>query len=294
MKTTHRKKIVILYSGGMDSLVMARFAAFKEPEAEVVKLYIDLGHAYAFKERACLPADTEIRSLDWMQDRRPVGKAMSGSASGDIIIPGRNMVLAAIAASIHLPDEVWMGALCGEDHAGSTDKNAKFRKLMSKSLGYVLSPWRPKGVTIRFPFIEQRWGKLDMTRWAIGEGGIPKEAIRASSSCLSGTAKPCGRCVVCWRRWGIFTHLDIPVDDFEIHPFRAAGFWAMVAEMLHGDHYDRYRCDEVLWALDRLTDQELLDKGCLEHDVRALREYCNPAASIWPWLQNPCIAWPGW
>jgi len=197
----NKKHVVILYSGGLDSFSMYQMAI--RTNIDILDLvYFDIGHDYAWKEIESMHkmgmTQVKVHKIDWS----PNTVEKDGSDSGSIIIPGRNAVFAQLAASIYQPDEIWMGALKGEDHAGSTDKNQVFLDVMNAQLGYVHSPFA-KVPRVKFPFIEKGWSKLDMVRTMLNGYGISAEVLMQTSSCLSGdTELPCGRCVVCARMNG--------------------------------------------------------------------------------------------
>jgi len=239
-------KILILYSGGLDSLIMKRYAEVKYPDAEVVYTWYDIGQEYNHKERAVLPDFVEKLHLDWLQPGSSV-QSKDDSASGNIYIPGRNLVLATMAACKHLPDQIWMGALQGEVHDSATDKNWEFLGRASTTLSYVLKPFLPNGVEVRFPLAEAGFNKFTATEWAL-ENGITKEEILHSSSCLSGEHGNCGRCVVCFRRFGIFAQLGFE-EQYNVHPLEVEENEKIAAEMLYGTYYDSHRKQEIIPAL---------------------------------------------
>lgn len=238
-------KIAILFSGGLDSLIMKRWAEVKYPNAEVVCVFYDIGQEYLEKELAALPDYVIQRKLDWLGGSS--GESKEGSSSGNIYIPGRNLVLATNVACAFLPDQIWMGALLGETHDTATDKNWTFLSMASETLSYVLSPFKPSGVTVHFPLAEGGLNKLTATQWAL-ENGVSKEAIVNSSSCLSGEAGKCGHCVVCFRRWGIFKQLGLH-EDYNVHPLSVEANQKIIEEMRNGDYYDEHRKMEILPAL---------------------------------------------
>lgn len=241
--------ILILFSGGLDSAIMKRYAEVAYPEANVELLYVDLGHDYAYKEKATLTSDVELLELALPSAKNPVGK--DGSSSGNIIIPGRNLLLTVVGACLKQPDQVWLGALMGEIHAGSTDKNETFRDKLNDVLAYVFSPFDtiPKVV---FPFVDQNWGKLEITQWALANG-FTKEQLMHTSSCLSGVEGNCGSCVVCVRRNGIFAQCGFE-EKYNEHPITGPNApLDMYIEMIKGElypdqecHYDSYRRSEIV------------------------------------------------
>src|SRR5690625_80518 len=134
-------KIVILYSGGLDSYIMKRYAELKYPNAELKFIYYKHGAESEEKEISLLPEYVEIRSIDWLGDKiRPKAKKEDPFA-GAIYIPGRNLVFSVLAACQELPDEIWLGVLADENNEGATDKNSKFAGATSNLLSYVLSPF---------------------------------------------------------------------------------------------------------------------------------------------------------
>lgn len=244
---------VILYSGGLDSYLMYRYACFLGSSDTVTNVWYDIGQPYNFKERQAIQAlglPVDIKQVDWLSEsNRASGK--EGSASGDIYIPGRNLVLASLAACQYTPDEVWLGALEGEIHDRATDKNFQFRDKTSELLSYVLSPFVPS-VRLSFPFAEQHWSKLDIVRLALSEWGVTKEELLVTSSCLSGEHGNCGSCVVCLRRWGIFTQLGLE-ELYNRDPLQTAELRTLVTAMLQGQHYDDTRKQEILGAFETLS-----------------------------------------
>lgn len=239
-------KIVIAYSGGLDSLLMWKYAQLKYPFAEIIRVYIDIGHDYAWKELNVLDDNVIIENL---KDFQATTKDKEGTDSGSIFIPGRNLLFVTYIACKYLPDEIWLGALKGEDHSGSTDKNEKFRFDSSELLSYVLSPFKNK-IKVRYPFIDENWGKFELTQWGV-EQGYTTEIIN-SSSCLSGEQGNCGTCVVCTRRAGIFKQLGF-YEEYNINPFEHIGNYPMFKEMLIGNHYDEFRKREIIPALQLLS-----------------------------------------
>jgi 7-cyano-7-deazaguanine synthase in queuosine biosynthesis len=251
-------KILILFSGGLDSLIMKRYAEVNYPDAEVVCAFYDIGQEYNHKEVAALPPFVEQLTLDWLTPNVEA-QSKDGSDSGNIYIPGRNLVLAVAAACKYLPDQVWLGALLGEVHESATDKNWKFLDQASDTLSYVLSPFKPNGVQVKFPLANAGFNKLTATKWAL-DNGVPVEAILKSSSCLSGEHGNCGKCVVCFRRWGIFKQLGIPEEQYNVHPLESTENELIAAEMLLGTYYDEHRIQEIVPALPDWYKEKVIEK----------------------------------
>lgn len=243
-------KLLILYSGGLDSFLMYRYAVgtgLYAPE-DIKCVYYDIGQDYAEKEIAVLPDFVEIRKVDWLNIVDNTG-GKEGNESGSIFIPGRNMVLATLAASQYLPDVIWLGALAGEGHEGATDKNYKFKKQITELMSYVLSPFKGE-VKLSYPFAEMNMGKRDIVSYAIMNGLATAEEILATSSCMSGVEEKCGKCVVCFRRWGIFKQIGLK-EEYTTHPLHHPENWEIVRAMTdpNNAHYDDKRKEEILPAL---------------------------------------------
>lgn len=240
------KKIVVLHSGGIDSTVMYRLAK-DDIRNEVIPVYFDIGHEYAWKEKEVLPPETIIYDMSWFQAK---GRGKEGNGMNNIFIPGRNMMFVTIVACKHLPDEIWLGALMGEIHKQATDKNLEYLYRQNDILNYVLSPFG--NVKVVFPFVERKWGKLDVVRWAVQNG--MQQDILNSSSCMSGEPGKCGRCGVCLRRAGIFPQVGM-IEHFNVNPWTAPENRKIIhdiilAEINNDDsHYDTYRRAEIIPSL---------------------------------------------
>lgn len=201
--------ISILYSGGLDSFIMKRYAEVKYPHANVKCIYFKHGAESEEKEIALLPEYVEVRSIDWLGDKiKPVAKKEDPFA-GAIYIPGRNLVFSVLAACQDLPDEIWLGALADENNEKATDKNETFANGTSELLSYVLSPFK-ESVRVKFPFVEENWTKVDSVKWAI-ENGASVNDLLDTVSCWHYNKKPCGKCKQCFKRHLVFATNNI--DD---------------------------------------------------------------------------------
>jgi 7-cyano-7-deazaguanine synthase in queuosine biosynthesis len=243
------KTILILFSGGLDSVILERYAKVYEQDATIKKVWFDIGQDNAENERSyILKTDCDIRKVEW--NATPIGK--EGNACGNIMIPGRNGVLAMLVASIYLPDEIWMGGLKGEDNDDATDKNQEFIDKFNDFAGYVLSPYK-ESIKLRFPFVENNMGKFNIVSWALNNNFSSTQLLE-TKSCLSSKGKEigCGECIVCARRWGIFYALDIK-EEFQTHPMYNLNTLKYVYEVMtdKSNHYNDYRKEEFYYALEK-------------------------------------------
>jgi 7-cyano-7-deazaguanine synthase in queuosine biosynthesis len=272
-------KLVILYSGGLDSFIMKRLAHSRYPDVDPILVHFDIGQDYSEKERVAIEDsgyDVDIRKVEWLSK----GEELSGKQennSGNIFIPGRNMILSSLAASIYSPDEVWMGGLKGEDHKRATDKNKTFIDKSNDLWSYVYSPFDTVPRLV-FPLIQEGWGKFEAVEWIYKNGLATAEELLATSSCLADTVeKNCGHCVVCCRRKYIFMQLGIH-EEYEKDPLTGEANLKMCIEMLNtkeGDvdiHYDEYRMREIIPGLKiqfQSNDHDYII-GKLSEKLRAL------------------------
>ena len=247
------KKVVILYSGGLDSFVMLKLARSKG--IEPILVHYDIGQEYSEKELNAIKYSKEnvqIRKVDWILSASDL-KGKEGNACGNIMIPGRNMTLACLAASAFLPDEIWMGGLKGEDHENATDKNGIFVQKMNDVFAYVMSPYNPIPKLV-FPLVQEMWGKFEAVKWVYESGNATVEEILHTSSCLSSEEGCCGKCIVCCRRNYIFKQLGFS-EKYNSDVLKEANNIKMIIEMLNTKdsdikpHYDKWRRQEILPGL---------------------------------------------
>lgn len=264
--------ILILYSGGLDSLAM-RTVARAEYLDEVKCIWYDIGQPYNHKEEQALSKYpyVEKKILPWLsQNDKLQGK--EDNACGNIMIPGRNLALIVNAACQYLPDQVWLGALAGETHEAATDKNYEFLESTEELLNYVLKPYYgSRRIQLSFPLADRELSKLSSISYML-DHGVTTSEITSTSSCLSGEPGNCGECIVCVRRFCCFKQLGFS-ELYNRDPLESATLLAMVQEML-GDssHYDTFRKQEILPAL---THEWLLSKGFNEFQIRRFDTFLN-------------------
>lgn len=230
------KKIVILYSGGLDSMMMEAYAKWKHPDAEIKCVFFDHGQESVVSEIEALPEHVGIRYVDWLSDDVKAVAKHSDPFAGAIYIPGRNLVFGAIAACQYLPDEVWMGTLADEANEQATDKNQIFLDKLNDTLKYVLSPFK-EDVRVVFPFVDQGWTKSDALRFLLEKNLVSTEDIRKTTSCwhnISGV--PCGECKQCFKR-------ALILDQFEIEEKHASRYHPLDMDSEFGQNLMRQYLD---------------------------------------------------
>lgn len=212
--------ILILYSAGLDSVIMRHYAKIKYPNANVSCVYYAHGAESEEAEIAALPDFVDVKYVDWLDENNGAVAKKGDTVHGKIYIPGRNMVLFTLAACQYLPDEIWMGTLFDEDHPHATDKNVKFREDVSSLASYVLSPFLENDVKLRYPFVEEGWYKKDIVEWALSTG-INKQDILDSTSCWHNDGTPCGECNHCFKRRLMLHYNDIEDTNYKVDPMKS-------------------------------------------------------------------------
>ena len=200
-------KAVVLFSGGLDSTVLAcRLIA---DGAEVKLLSIDYGQRHAreleygeavakrlnlHRESLSLPGLGKLLKGSSLTDRTvdlPEGHYEEESMKATVV-PNRNMILLALAGGYALSsgfDTVAYAAHAG-DHTIYPDCRPEFANVMEKALG--LADWN--SLTLHRPFVDL--AKADLV--ALGkELGAPLEM---TWSCYAGREKHCGKCGTCVER----------------------------------------------------------------------------------------------
>ena len=210
-------KAVVLFSGGLDSTVLASHLLSKG--AEVRLLSIDYGqrhakeltHGEALATRMNLPRKSLLlpdlgdilggSSLTDDSVELPEGHYAEESMKATVV-PNRNMILLALAGGYALSsgfDTIAYAAHAG-DHAIYPDCRPEFAGAMGKALG--LADW--KDLNLYRPFVDLT--KADLVK--LGEElGAP---LDMTWSCYAGREYHCGKCGTCVERKEAFELAKVP------------------------------------------------------------------------------------
>jgi len=226
-----RGKSVLLYSGGMDSLMIDYLL---KPD---VLLNISMNSVYDKRERESFP-DKEIVYLDNVID-------LGRYERDDAIIPNRNAHLVLLAS--HYGETIWLGSVSGDR---SFDKDQEFYMHMEILLNHM---WQSQHWTeerrfeIYSPFKDRT--KTDLVEEYLIKGGT-EESLLKSYSCYKGEEKHCGHCKACFRKWvslennGIITG----VEYWQKVPWEAPWLEEVMYQIYNGG----YRGDEDTDIIDAL------------------------------------------
>ena len=210
-------KAVVLFSGGLDSTVLASYLISKG--AEVRLLSIDYGQRHA-KELA--HGETLAKELNLPRKTLSLpglGDLLKGSSLTDdsvelpeghyaeesmkaTVVPNRNMILLALAGGYALSsgfDTIAYAAHAG-DHFIYPDCRPEFAEAMGKALG--LADW--KDLNLYRPFVDMT--KADLVK----VGAELKTPLERTWSCYAGRERHCGKCGTCVERKEAFELAKVP------------------------------------------------------------------------------------
>lgn len=217
-----KNRMVLLFSGGMDSLIAAHF----HPQA--LKLYVATGSRYEDKEIAYLSEEYNPGEITF--DRR---LNLSDVEREDAIVPARNVFLTTIAALYG--SEIILAAVKGDK---STDKDDRFELLQTALLRHVFSPphFTDYSPTIHLPMRSRSKG--GWVREYLDCSGS-REKLARSVSCYHPTERYCGECKACLRKWVAQEFSGVTGTPWVKHP--GAYNWY---PLMHAIEARKWRCIE--------------------------------------------------
>jgi len=264
MYRNRQEEIIVPVSGGLDSTICYYIA--KMSGKSVRAFYVDMGQEYAWKEKDALVnlgIDFSVLA-DVRSDR--TGWNERFSKAWKHILPARNFyILSLLAEQAEGPATLYFGVLDGEikERLGG-DKSKEFLRMLTHDLARM----HPFPVTLELPIqyltkaseIEYFLGLAEVHK--LEEFGInnKQEAIdllTKTVTCFDGTAKQCGRCQACLRRYLAFEYNGIKLDDFDVpvmentKEFQMKYLDAMTLALRDNDfsQYSKIRCEQDLHVL---------------------------------------------
>jgi len=223
-----RPKGIVLASGGMDSSVLAAYAA---RESELALLHVNYGQRTERRELACFHAVADHLGV---RERLVVDighlAAIGGSALTDpsipipeadpgragipaTYVPFRNAHLVCIAVSwaeVIGARNIYIGAVWA-DSSGYPDCRPAFYEAMNEAIR--LGTRDGSGIAVRAPFVRLRKKDLVLMGKSLG---VPFER---TWSCYRDGARACGRCDSCVLRLRAFAEAGVPDPlEYEVRP----------------------------------------------------------------------------
>ena len=237
-----RGKTVLLYSGGMDSLIIDHLL---KPD---VLLNISMNSAYDARERESFP-DKEIVFLDNVID-------LGRYERDDAIIPNRNAHLVLLAS--HYGETIWLGSVYGDR---SFDKDEAFYSCMTVLLNHMWSEqhWtEERKFDISSPFKNKT--KTQIVLEFLEMDGT-EEALLKSYSCYEGDQKHCGHCKACFRKWVALENNGIVsgVEYWQKVPWEAPWLDEVLLQIFNGGYRGKEDKD-IIDALELTPKYLLLDQ----------------------------------
>lgn len=188
-----RRNEVLLYSGGLDSVI----GAYMNPDANL--LFINVGDSYNAKEQEYIQqsAPNPVIVVDDVVD---IGRYVRNNGT---FLPNRNAILCLIAS--YYGERVLLCGTAGDIHP---DKDARFIELMTQLLAHTAgNDWSEGGGTkFALPFALLTKGEMVHAYLLAGH---PVSALRNSVSCYTPDAVQCGTCKPCLRKFFALEHNGI-------------------------------------------------------------------------------------
>ena len=209
------QKVVVIFSGGMDSFTVLNLAA--KQGLEVFALSFDYGQKHKkeldYAARACTILGVKHKVVDISAINQLIG---GSSLTSDIevaeghyeeesmkstVVPNRNMILLSMAVGYAVSisaNKVYYGAHAG-DHAIYPDCRPEFVHKMNA----VCAIANYEAVEIVTPY-------LDVSKTAILTAGLEMGLdYNQTWTCYNGREKACGKCGACQERLEAFTENGI-------------------------------------------------------------------------------------
>lgn len=204
------EKVVVIYSGGMDSFTLLHRA--RAAGHEVHALSFDYGQRHVreldYAQRVCTSLSVPHKIVDMTH----LGSLLSGSALTDgvdvpeghyeeesmkaTVVPNRNMILLSLATGYAVSvgaQAVWYGAH-GGDHAIYPDCRPEFVEKMDA----VCQVANYEPVRIEAPYMQSDKGQI------LAEGLAMNLDYGQTWTCYNGREAACGRCGSCVERLEAF------------------------------------------------------------------------------------------
>ena len=218
------KELVIMFSGGLDSLISYWFAVASRRFDTITCVHVQFGQEYSKKEYESITQvgpwfpKVEIIKIDGLM--QIIARRLSNQ-----IIPSRNVMLSVIGSMI--ADTVWLGVLDGEQLGKEHDKSDRFFEDTQSLLSFTNEFFQPT-TTIETPF--RHMSKGETIKWAL-EYGIPQEVMFQTTSCYHPTEPKCGVCLTCCKRALAFMENNIQEPGYSKDPFTSDYFRELCKEI---------------------------------------------------------------
>lgn len=206
-----KKKSVLLFSGGMDSLIMNHLL---KPD---ILLIIPHNNLYEKQEMNCINKLINKGYIDKREIIFDKSLQLGQFERDDAIIPNRNLYFITLAT--HYGETIYLGSVYGDR---SLDKSIPFFKKCEDMFNFLFQNqhWCDKRkFKIGAPF--KHLTKTQLVKKYLKRGGNPQQLLE-SYSCYDGEKKPCGWCKPCFRKWVSLKNNNIDTKEyFKNNPWEA-------------------------------------------------------------------------
>ena len=241
-------KTVLLFSGGMDSVMVAHLT---KPD---VLLYVAHGSRYEKRELETAKIISEGAYGKALQVERL--DFLGGFERADAIVPLRNLFFVSVAALYG--QEVVMGAVAADR---VLDKSKPFFEKAGDLLSYLYQDqhWcHGRRVTVTAPY--KNHTKTQLVGEYLGNGGSLMHLLD-SYSCYQGqdaersTGRACGWCKPCFRKWVALGNNGVTTSNYFANPPHKAPWLPEWRTMLDAGEVRPGEDEEWLSALARAGKQ---------------------------------------
>ena len=185
-------KVLLMFSGGLDSMVLAE-RAYRDESVELVAVFFRYVHPAASHEHRAQAEWRRLKRIGGADDEHyevslriiAAELGIGSGRAGPRVVPMRNLAMVAIASNLAASidaSEVWFGANA-DDAADYDDCRAGFVEVCNQLTA-------PHGIIVRAPLIDVRKPEIIAEARELGRSGW--------ASCYQPVAsRPCGSCNSC-------------------------------------------------------------------------------------------------
>lgn len=202
-----KDKIVILNSGGFDSVVLAHEVNYLNPDTEIHNLFFNCGQLCVNEERRCSTQCAEKLGFIFKEFTLPEfnwsNSVLNGGKDSTQYIPHRNLVFMSYAISYAEAigaKKIYLALVQSPDGVYYTDTTAKFIEDLNRISKDV-------GIQIEAPFLTQ--SKEGLLKSLARNYGIMRKDVHSCNFSDSG----CGECPDCITVGRIFDDIERLIPD---------------------------------------------------------------------------------
>lgn len=238
------KPVVVLFSGGLDSLAALVWAREGYDPKNVLALYCDVGQRYADKEIKAVEEICKQLKQDYTIEKRLYLGDLELPPEQNALIPYRNTMFILLAA-MHTPPEggivMIQNIVVGE--TSTWDRRPEFNEQVSS----LLEVADPRRVTLKIP--HENKTKSHIVEYL--KDRVSEEIILRTVGCYSEGDGNCGRCNSCFRSFVALINGGIPFPErrFVESPLGWKEGIKGYVQRMHGGQYQQVRVDETFRAL---------------------------------------------